>query len=603
MRLVNARTLQLEEFFGEGVPKYAILSHTWKDGQEVTFQEFSTERARNKSGWSKIERTAQLALEDKLQHVWIDTCCIDKTSSAELTEAINSMMSWYEQSQVCYTYLEDVPFLLPKTEQEDAFRNSRWFTRGWTLQELLAPSKLIFIFKDWTRFATREEMAYLISSITGIDTEFLHTLAVEENIAYCLLGIFGINMPLLYGEGSKAFLRLQEQIMMSSDDQSILAWNFEGFETEHAGNDDEDWFRDFHHFPCAFLQCRDKYAPASVVALPLKPTREGFYVRARLPLRLVDYQLLLESRPMELYALKYGDYTTRWEPRKEVTVRIRSLPKNVEVLHAWSQSGDLGPYSQIILESDGQADERMAGALLLGDRSSGKAKFILLVTLRKVPTKRGGYLESCVLATLDGVDDLWLDDKDFSRPTLQRQRYSDHLAEDLLRILNKAKQCGPIVFTADGSYSTSTETQDCFGKTVISVDVSVWPRPFDHAKTLLRRITSWFRNHVRGYSRFNKIKLLLALAPRAFTIVIEHLACKVLKTLEAASGPWYMFPLMACYVFLTAGEPPRLLASALAARKGFRYWSIVSFLAYCSCRLIGSDTMLERFKKFLASKK
>lgn len=93
MRLVNAKSLQLEEFFGEGIAKYAILSHTWTDGQEVTLQEFSAQKARNKSGWTKIQRTAQLALEDELHHIWIDTCCIDKTSSAELTEAINSMMA------------------------------------------------------------------------------------------------------------------------------------------------------------------------------------------------------------------------------------------------------------------------------------------------------------------------------------------------------------------------------------------------------------------------------------------------------------------------------------------------------------------------------
>lgn len=291
MRLVNVHTLELEEFFGEAIPKYAILSHTWVDGQEVTFQEFSNNKARNKSGWANIERTVQWALKDQLGHVWIDTCCIDKTSSAELTEAINSMMSWYEQSQVCYTYLADVPSGLDNKGQEDAPHNSRWFTRGWTLQELLAPSKLVFIYDDWTRLATRDEMACLVSSITGIDTEFLHTLAGEdshgfaagsistssgrsprarldsasiaqrmswasnrqttrvEDIAYCLLGIFNINMPLLYGEGPKAFLRLQEQIMMNSDDQSILAWNFEGFSTEQAGGNGDHWLLDYHRQP------------------------------------------------------------------------------------------------------------------------------------------------------------------------------------------------------------------------------------------------------------------------------------------------------------------------------------------------------------------
>ncbi|KAF4918005.1 Vegetative incompatibility protein HET-E-1 [Colletotrichum viniferum] len=187
MRLINVNTLELEEFFGEKIPQYAILSHTWVDGEEVTFQEFPDQKRKaekggpNKSGWDKIQSTVQLARKDNYHHAWIDTCCIDKTSSAELTEAINSMMSWYDQSQVCYTYLADVPSGLDHQGQEDAFRKSRWFTRGWTLQELLAPSKLIFIFSDWTKFGTRDEMAYLVSSITGIDTEFLHTLVEDEN--------------------------------------------------------------------------------------------------------------------------------------------------------------------------------------------------------------------------------------------------------------------------------------------------------------------------------------------------------------------------------------------------------------------------------------
>ncbi|KAF4880426.1 Vegetative incompatibility protein HET-E-1 [Colletotrichum siamense] len=708
MRLINARTLELEEFFGEGVPKYAILSHTWVDGQEVTFQEFLDQKARDKLGWTKIARTVRLALDDELEHVWIDTCCIDKTSSAELTEAINSMMSWYEHSQVCYTYLEDVRSGLGTDQEEEAFRNSRWFTRGWTLQELLAPSKLVFVFADWTRFATRDEMAGLVSSITGIDASFLHTpngteehhefpgkytfaalcgsrkaklnlasiaqrmswasnrqTTRVEDIAYCLLGIFNINMPLLYGEGPKAFLRLQEQIMMNSDDQSILAWNFKGLERvrEEAGDHDETWLWEYNYKPTfaglfatspsafstcqsirrintgkptlhslitnkglrlelplgqvsdcpyAFLECQDKYAPARIVALPLWLTREGFYVRARLPLKLVDFQLLLNSRPRELYALKHGDYTKRRKKKtgRQYAVLLRNLPKGVEVLRKWGQRGDLGPYRQIILESEDEVDEPTTVALLLGDSSSGKAKSILVVAPRRQETASDSFrLEFCGFVELDGVNDCDLDDADISRE-MQRQRDNSHGAEDLLgRILGKKSRFPPTMHTADGVYTTSTETQDCFGTTIVFVDISIREKWSNGTRALLRQISSLFRNNMRGHSGLKRAILLLFLTTRAITILVDFLVdLMARKALKAAANPRCMFPLMTSYAFFSAGDIPPFLALALErVRKGSpensKDWVNTSMLAYFSCRLMGSDMVLREFQKLLASKK
>ncbi|KAF5487532.1 Vegetative incompatibility protein HET-E-1 [Colletotrichum siamense] len=707
MRLVNARSLQLEEFFGEGIPKYAILSHTWTEGQEVTFQEFSAQKARNKSGWTKIERTTQLALEDKLHHVWIDTCCIDKTSSAELTEAINSMMSWYERSQVCYTYLEDVPSGLGVDARENVFRNSRWFTRGWTLQELLAPSKLAFIFSDWTRFATRNQMANLVSSISGIEASFLRTPEGQKNnknfpatdtstairvsrrtslysasiaqrmswasnrrttrvedIAYCLLGIFDINMPLLYGEGSKAFLRLQEQILMSSDDQYILAWNFEGLKTEQSGADGEDWFSDYYlgnpefaglvatspsvfstcqsierinigkptlhslitnkglrlelaigpseAYPRAFLQCQDKCAPASVVALSLMLTDEGFYVRARLPLVLVDYQLLLKFRPTELYALEYGEYAMRRETGRDYTIMIRNLPEDIKILHAWGENGNMERDSEIILQSDGRDDKLTGGALLLGDQISVKSRLILVVVSQRQSAKSYDWpcpLEMSGLIDLDRLEDQWPGIWDSTRPLK---------SENLSRILEEAKRthfdqwpdCGimPTIYTAYGVFSTRVDVQDCFGKPVIFVDVSLKLRQHVDIRSLPRQLPWWLRYYMRGHSGVNRVMLLLVLAPRVCTIVIELLARKAAKIFKATAYPWYMVPLMTDYVFLPAGDPPLFLASTLAtARKEtlqtLKRRAAISLLAYLSCKLIGSDTVLERFKKFLASKK
>ena len=163
--------------------------------------------------------------------------CIDKTSSAELSEAINSLYAWYEQSRECYVFLDDV-----NTYNE--FRDSRWFTRGWTLQELLAPSSVLFYSGDGPFLGSRSDLAMKIAKATGIQSHYIlkeQTLTQAsvaqrmcwasarqttrlEDIAYSLLGIFQVNMPLLYGEGSKAFIRLQLAIIETSDDDSVFAW-------------------------------------------------------------------------------------------------------------------------------------------------------------------------------------------------------------------------------------------------------------------------------------------------------------------------------------------------------------------------------------------
>jgi hypothetical protein len=185
---------------------------------------------------------------------WIDSCCIDKSSSAELSEAINSMFQWYENSQICYTYLNDVAVGEEDHERENsAFRNSKWFTRGWTLQELLAPQTVVFFNHGWFEIGTRTSLGPQISAITNIGENHLnkglqlpstaqkfswasrrHTLRIEDT-AYCLMGLFGVNMPLLYGEGSKAFMRLQLEIIKVSDDDSIFAWSHESPRDLNAG--------------------------------------------------------------------------------------------------------------------------------------------------------------------------------------------------------------------------------------------------------------------------------------------------------------------------------------------------------------------------------
>ncbi|KAH8631977.1 hypothetical protein IG631_13660 [Alternaria alternata] len=255
MRLLNVNTRQLEEFSGDAVPPYAILSHTWGP-EEVTLQDLARQGHQQKQGYTKIEGCCQQAKKDGLLWVWVDTCCIDKTSSAELSEAINSMFRWYEASEVCYAYLQDVPSASDIYAQDSAFRNSRWFTRGWTLQELLAPRLIRFYDTAWmlvsptnTRDSSNtagEAWVTLLSDVTSIHKYFLlhrwslrfvsaaykfswmakrRTTRVEDQ-AYCLLGLLDINMPLLYGEGIKAFIRLQEAVLSGSDDISLLAWGY-----------------------------------------------------------------------------------------------------------------------------------------------------------------------------------------------------------------------------------------------------------------------------------------------------------------------------------------------------------------------------------------
>ncbi|GES62249.1 HET and ankyrin domain protein [Aspergillus terreus] len=217
------------------VPKYAILSHTW-GAEEITIDDMRNGRRTDSGGYRKIQECCATAARNNYQYLWVDTCCIDKTSSAELSEAINSMYRWYEEADVCYAYLSDVPSV--------NFTGSRWFTRGWTLQELIAPKEVIFFDKEWNVLGTRDSLQLEILERTNIPlgildgSQSLETMSIAqrmswaserqstriEDTAYCLMGIFGINMPLLYGEGDKAFIRLQEEIMNVSDDHTIFAW-------------------------------------------------------------------------------------------------------------------------------------------------------------------------------------------------------------------------------------------------------------------------------------------------------------------------------------------------------------------------------------------
>ncbi|KAL5584582.1 hypothetical protein FOVSG1_013971 [Fusarium oxysporum f. sp. vasinfectum] len=359
MYLINASTLQLEDFYSN-IPEYAILSHTWgHTSEEVLFQEMLTNSSdvKLKKGYKKIELCAKQAQKDGLDYCWVDTCCIDKSSSAELSEAINSMFSWYRNSAVCYIYLEDVVHKEGLGQVDQSLGEARWFTRGWTLQELLAPRVRQFFDANWTMIGeisknryrehlvngffrmdtTADEegdpqelegmsLASQVAQITGIPRKVLYigdlgsfsaatrmswaarrrTTRIEDQ-AYCLLGIFDVHMPLLYGEGKHAFIRLQEEIIKKQPDHTLFAWRseptspaptFSGLLAPSPWNFDSD-------------HCRG-ILPKQV-DIPYEMTNKGLHLQVR----LVEH----DPGSDEFYAIL--DITHQSNPRKDIWYGIK----------------------------------------------------------------------------------------------------------------------------------------------------------------------------------------------------------------------------------------------------------------------------------------
>lgn len=243
MWLIDVHTKKLEYFEGSNAPPYAILSHRW-EADEVSHQDMLDGSFYKRKGYIKIDRCCVQASQDHLHYAWVDTCCIDKKSSAELSEAINSMYGWYKRSKVCYAFLSDISDSGVANYEKAA--SSLWFSRGWTLQELLAPRVVRFYTCDWGLIAERNNsyMSEAITISTGIPIKALQgfdpddwsiaqkmswaserkTTRIEDQ-AYCLLGLFDVFIPMLYGEGERAFARLQEELSKMSDDRSIFAWS------------------------------------------------------------------------------------------------------------------------------------------------------------------------------------------------------------------------------------------------------------------------------------------------------------------------------------------------------------------------------------------
>ncbi|KIM65064.1 hypothetical protein SCLCIDRAFT_586486 [Scleroderma citrinum Foug A] len=276
MRLINVKTfLERESLIREGkrvdrrakvldfgddeATEYVILSHRWV-GQEVDYDEMielakmaveERDEIRQRDGYRKILQSCERAQKDGYEWLWVDTCCIDKRSSAELSEAINSMYRWYENAVVCYAYLHDVPDpCFPTANDKERYPDfngwPEWFSRGWTLQELIAPGNVQFLNRNWQGIGDKTMLAPTLRNITGVPEHVLihglcgnrpcvaqimswaarRTTTRVEDRAYSLMGLLDVNMPMLYGEGKKAFHRLQLEIIRASNDHSIFAWTY-----------------------------------------------------------------------------------------------------------------------------------------------------------------------------------------------------------------------------------------------------------------------------------------------------------------------------------------------------------------------------------------
>ncbi|RDI78909.1 hypothetical protein Vi05172_g11071 [Venturia inaequalis] len=419
MRLLNVRTMKMEEFFAY-IPRYAILSHTWAH-EELTFQEMisSSPEIKRKEGYKKILECSKICQERNMTYVWIDTISIDKSSSAELSEAINTMWRWYREAAVCYVYLEDfhAPLriyqeaarkedfqrLLPQevqelaslgleldsTEEEELLpepideaslpleassqvdiwdsrsarlsltyqrrrllRRCKWFTRGWTLQELIAPHTMIFFTAEWEEFGSKARLISDLSKITHISELVLQTGRLEaisiaqrmswaanrettrtEDMAYCLLGILDVNMPLLYGEGNKAFQRLQEEVIKASSDLSIFAWQDKLHDSRLSH---QDVYRGLLARHPRDFASRISIRPSqgSAVSMPYMVTNHGLSLKLRLlkedgqeQVYFADLECQKAQAKMELFKMGHdnvGICLKRLSPDGDQFVRIRA---------------------------------------------------------------------------------------------------------------------------------------------------------------------------------------------------------------------------------------------------------------------------------------
>jgi hypothetical protein len=298
--------------------------------------------------------TGQQHKPDGLEYVWVDTCCIDKSSSAELTQAINSMFAWYQRANICLVYLSDVVSHADTGSAHVAIKDSLWFRRGWTLQELIAPKSMVIFDSTWHLIGEKDDLLDELAQITLVSRDVLsHKSALSsvcvaqrlswasnrdttrvEDQAYCLLGILEINMPLLYGEGVKAFYRLQEEVLRSINDLSIFSW---------SPNADlvDDYCGFFAESPKDFSSCSTMQlvAGAALEDIPI------FFSSRGVEITIPEYILVsdFENTPIQYqYALKINCKTPDTD-LDFLTVPMRKIGPNVFLRTRWVDTNSFEP--------------------------------------------------------------------------------------------------------------------------------------------------------------------------------------------------------------------------------------------------------------------
>ena len=349
MRLLDTETGLFVDFPDESkVPDYAILSHTWDPQGEQTYQELRTIRptpslptaatsppatktslplfSDDPAVSAKVRMACVTARAYGHRYIWIDSCCIDKSSSAELSEAINSMYRWYGMATVCYAFLADVSLDENAYDTASQINRSRWFTRGWTLQELIAPRHVVFLEREWRVVGSKSSLAPLLEEVTGIERAVLtHSKELDavsvadrmswasrrtttrlEDEAYSLLGIFDINMPTLYGEGRRAFARLQEEIVRQIPDQSLFAW---GNVYLHSPSSSESLSPMYSATSIKYVFELDDNARSLFAPSPTYFSHSGS-IRA-VPLEVVNQRLRRDGDPMPIPSYTMSQYGMR----------------------------------------------------------------------------------------------------------------------------------------------------------------------------------------------------------------------------------------------------------------------------------------------------
>ncbi|KAJ8463294.1 hypothetical protein ONZ51_g10349 [Trametes cubensis] len=437
MRLIHTRTGQFHTFDDPRVVRYAILSHVWakKDDTrffpEPTYQDILRIQADYAAQVpaerkpiihqlpEKIRRFCQTADNHHYEYAWGDSFCIDKTSSSELSEAINSMFDWYRYAGVCYVYLHDVPSVTTTAELEtrkSPFRRSTWHRRGWTLQELLAPAVVVFFSEEWIIIGTKHTLATLISEITTIHRDVLtfqrslddfsiacrmswaatRKTTKEEDEAYSLLGILGVNMPTTYGEGRYAFIRLQEEILKHVPDQTIFVWG-----------------------PCLRAAPFTYYSPKTTQHTGDSPSDQlhiGFGVKST-----SHYQFLFASSPRDfkyssnVESIPWDDFLSKLNGPSQA--RATYLPTSY------------GVCTRLPLVLVSSADRKLSGPAriaLLACKvrdDAGEDRYIGLLLRDQVTGRGGDYLVGAVVGKLDDFMD---SHKDNAQPSSMISMLSDH---------------------------------------------------------------------------------------------------------------------------------------------------------------------------------